>query len=164
MSFFGKYRGTVANNIDPMQIGRVQVSVPAVLGDGNLSWAMPCAPFAGSSEGMFGVPAVGANVWVEFEAGNPDFPIYSGGFWGDGESPASPPLPTTTVLARDGVSITINTLPGAGGLTISVGPPVAQVPMTMTFDASGITMSCGASTVQLAPASVTINDGALQVV
>ncbi len=45
--FFGKYRGKVENNIDPMLMGRVQVSVAAVLGDGRSSWAMPCAPYAG---------------------------------------------------------------------------------------------------------------------
>ena len=164
MSFFGKYRGTVVNNIDPMLIGRVQVSVPAVLGEGTLSWAMPCAPFAGMTEGMFAVPTVGANVWVEFEGGNPDFPIYSGGFWGEGESPAIPPGPTTTVLARLGVSITINALPGAGGLTILVGPPVVDTPMSMMFNAAGITMTCGASSILLSPASVTINEGALEIV
>ena len=42
-TFFGKYRGQVQNNIDPMQQGRVQISCPAVLGEGSLSWAMPCA-------------------------------------------------------------------------------------------------------------------------
>ena len=80
--FFGKYRGKVENNIDPMMLGRVQVSVPAVLGSGQLSWAMPCAPFAGPGVGLFTVPPVGANVWVEFEAGDPDYPIWSGCFWG----------------------------------------------------------------------------------
>lgn len=77
--FFGKYRGKVENNIDPMMMGRVQVSVPAVLGDGGLSWAMPCAPYAGSGVGFFAIPPTGANVWVEFEGGDPDYPIWSGG-------------------------------------------------------------------------------------
>ena len=80
--FYGKYRGKVENNVDPLQQGRVQVTVPAVLGDGRLSWAMPCAPYAGSQVGFFAVPPVGANVWVEFEAGDPDYPIWSGCFWG----------------------------------------------------------------------------------
>lgn len=164
MSFFGKYRGTVTNNMDPMLIGRVQVSVPSVLGEGTLSWAMPCAQFSGISEGLFAVPQVGAKVWVEFEGGNPDFPIYSGGFWGEGESPAVPPGATTTVLARLGVSITINSLPGAGGLTIMVGPPVVETPMTLAFTAAGIAMTCGASSISLSPASVTINEGALEIV
>lgn len=164
MSFFGKYRGTVVNNVDPMLIGRVQVAVPSVLGDGTLSWAMPCAPFSGIAEGMYAVPSIGASVWVEFEGGNADFPIYTGGFWGDGQSPAIPPGPLTTTIARLGASITIDATPGAGGLTILVGPPVADTPMTMMFNAAGITMTCGASSILLSPASVTINEGALEIV
>lgn len=164
MSFYGKYRGLVINNVDPMLIGRVQVTCPAVLGEGTLSWAMPCAAFAGIAEGLFAVPSVGASVWVEFEGGNPDFPIYTGGFWGEGESPAIPPGPTTTVLARLGVSITINSLPGAGGLTILVGPPVVETPMTLMFNAAGITLTNGASSISLSPAAVTINEGALEII
>jgi Type VI secretion system/phage-baseplate injector OB domain len=164
VSFFGKYRGTVTNNIDPYLIGRIQVNVPAVHGDNTLNWAMPCAPFSGIAEGMFAVPQIGANVWVEFEGGDPDFPIWTGGFWDKGQSPAVPPGPTTTVLARLGVSITINTVPGAGGLTILVGPPVVDTPMTMMFSAAGIALTCGASSILLSPASVTINEGALEIV
>ena len=41
--YFGKYRGKVESSLDPLNIGRIQVSVPAVLGEGRLSWAMPCA-------------------------------------------------------------------------------------------------------------------------
>jgi hypothetical protein len=164
VSFYGKYRGLVINNVDPMLIGRVQVTCPAVLGEGTLSWAMPCAAFAGIAEGLFAVPSVGASVWVEFEGGNPDFPIYTGGFWGEGESPAIPPGPTTTVLARLGVSITINSLPGAGGLTILVGPPVVETPMTLMFNAAGITLTNGASSISLSPAAVTINEGALEII
>ena len=87
--FFGKYRGTVVNNIDPLQQGRVQVSVPAVLGDATLGWAMPCvAVRRARASGFFAVPPVGANVWVEFEGGDPDYPIWTGCFWGIGEVPA----------------------------------------------------------------------------
>lgn len=82
--YYGKYRGKVENNIDPMQLGRIQVSAPAVLGDGTLSWAMPCTPYAGSGVGFFAIPPVGANVWVEFEGGDPDYPIWAGCFWGTG--------------------------------------------------------------------------------
>lgn len=72
--FFGKYRGKVENNIDPMQLGRVQVKVPAVLGDGTMSWAMPCVPYAGSGVGFFAIPPNGANIWVEFEEEIPIIP------------------------------------------------------------------------------------------
>jgi hypothetical protein len=164
VSFYGKYRGRVVSNVDPLLLGRVQLTCPAVLGEGTLSWAMPCAAFSGIAEGLFAVPSPGANVWVEFEGGNSDIPIYSGGFWDAGESPAIPPGPTTTVLARLGVSITINSLPGAGGLTILVGPPVVETPMTLMFNAAGITLTNGASSISLTPAAVTINEGALEII
>jgi hypothetical protein len=162
--YFGKYRGQVANNVDPLMRGRVQVSVPAVLGDGRLSWAEPCVPYAGSGVGLFAVPPVGANVWVEFEAGDPDRPILAGCFWGTGEAPASPAVPQVKVWKTDAISLTLSDLPGAGGLTIEVGAPAAAVPMKIACTASGIKLSIGSSSVQLSPASVSINNGALEVV
>ncbi len=161
--FFGKYRGKVVNNIDPMQLGRVQVSVPAVLGDGQMSWAMPCAPFAGPGVGFFAVPPVGANVWVEFEGGDPDYPIWSGGFWGVGEVPAQPAIAQLKVLKTDGITLTLSDLPGAGGFTLEVGPPVVPVPLKLVCNASGIELSNSAATIKMTPVSVSINNGALEV-
>jgi hypothetical protein len=80
--FYGKYRGTVINNIDPEQIGRIMAIVPAVSNVVPTSWAMPCVPFAGKAEGFFAVPQIGSGVWIEFEGGDPDKPIWVGGFWG----------------------------------------------------------------------------------
>ena len=162
--FFGKYRGQVENNIDPMQLGRVQVSVPAVLGEGTLSWAMPCAPYAGSGVGFFAVPPVGANVWVEFEAGDPDYPIWSGCFWGVGEVPALPALPQMKVLKTDSITLTLSDLPGVGGFTLEVNPPAVATPLKLVFDATGIELSNGAASVKLTPVSVSVNNGALEVI
>ena len=82
-AFFGNYRGTVVNNIDPMQIGRIQAIVPDVAGVAPTTWAMPCLPMAGHqtracSPCRRSAPAV----WIEFEHGDPDYPIWTGGFWG----------------------------------------------------------------------------------
>jgi len=108
--FFGKYRGKVENNVDSMlQLGRIQVSVPDALGEGRMSWAMPCVPYAGSGVGFFAIPPVGANVWVEFEGGNLDSPIWSGCFWGRGEVPAQPAETTTGMkmeITAQGIEIT----------------------------------------------------------
>ena len=122
--FFGKYRGTVVNNVDPLQTGRVQINCPSVLGSGTLSWAMPNVPLSGMQSGIYCVPIVGAKVWVEFEGGDPDYPIYSGGFWGTASEvpslalaglPASPSI----VLQTSGQnSISISDVPGAGGLML----------------------------------------------
>jgi hypothetical protein len=82
LKHYGKYRGLVIDNIDPQQIGRVLVQVPDVLGETPSSWAMPCVPAAGIQAGCFMVPPIGSQVWVEFEQGDPDYPIWTGGFWG----------------------------------------------------------------------------------
>lgn len=161
--FFGKYRGTVKNNVDPLQQGRVQVSCPAVLGDGQLSWAMPCSPYAGDQVGLFLVPPNDANVWVEFEAGDPDSPILAGCFWGTGEVPASPALAQMKVLKTDAISVELNDLPGGGGLTVTVGSPAVATTVTIAATSSGLELSVSGSKVVLSPVSVSVNDGALEV-
>lgn len=89
--FFGKYRGKVESNEDPLGLGRVQVSVPSVLGEGTRAWAMPCVPYAGAGVGVFLIPPAQANVWVEFEAGDPAFPIWAGASGRRARSPSIPP-------------------------------------------------------------------------
>jgi hypothetical protein len=179
-SWFGKYRGKVESNLDPMQQGRLQVSCPAVLGDGRMSWAMPCVPFAGSGVGLFLIPPPGANVWVEFEGGDPDYPIWSGCFWGVGEVPAVPAIEQMKVLKTDGISLTLSDVPGAGGVTLEVSPPAVATPLKVVLDSTGITIEAspsslkvalsgidlanGAASVKLTPASVSINNGALEVI
>jgi uncharacterized protein involved in type VI secretion and phage assembly len=162
--FFGKYRGTVTNNIDPQNLGRVQVSCPAVLGNNRMSWAMPCSPVAGANSGLFAVPPVGANVWVEFEGGEPDYPIWSGCFWGQGQVPARPAVAEMTVIKTKSVSLTISDLPGAGGVTLKVNPPAVATPLTLVLDSTGIELRNGKSSVKLTQASVSINKGSLEVV
>jgi Type VI secretion system/phage-baseplate injector OB domain len=162
MRFHGKYRGVVTGNVDPMTRGRVQVSVPSVLGDGRLSWAEPCVPFAGDGVGLFAVPPVGTNVWVEFEGGDSQHPILAGCFWGDGQAPGDG-LPTTKVLAVDGITLTLNELSGAGGFTLEVGSPAVSVPMKLSCTADGIVLSIGSSKLLLSTTSVSVNDGALEV-
>jgi Type VI secretion system/phage-baseplate injector OB domain len=162
-TFYGKYRGSVEQNVDPLQMGRLQVSVPAVLGGGRLSWAMPSVPYAGPQVGFLAIPPVRANVWIEFEGGDPDYPIWSGCFWGAGELPL-PTLPQIKFLKTDGIKLTLSDLPGAGGLTIEVGPPIVPTPLKVTLGASGIELSNSASSVKLSAVSVSVNNGALEIV
>ena len=92
--FFGKYRGTVVNNVDVMQMGRIQAIVPDVSSVALTSWCMPCVPVAGIQTGVFTVPPIGAGVWIEFEQGDPDYPIWAGCYWGSpAEVPAMAPVP-----------------------------------------------------------------------
>lgn len=157
--YFGKYRGIVANNIDPMQQGRVQVSVPAVLGEGQLSWAMPCVPYAGAGVGFFAIPPTDANIWVEFEGGDPDYPIWSGCFWGTGEVPALPAVAEMKVLKTDTCTITLNDLPGVGGVTIetATGMKIELTPMGLNID------NAQGGTISMTGPQVSVNNGALDV-
>ncbi|MGD2157014.1 MAG: phage baseplate assembly protein V [Anaerolineales bacterium] len=157
--FFGKYRGSVVNNVDPQQMGRVQVSVPAVLGEGRMSWAMPCTPYAGSGVGFFAIPPIGANVWVEFEGGDPDYPIWSGCFWGVGEVPALPAIAENKVLKTSTATITLNDLPGAGGITIET-----ITGMRIAISVTGIEISNGqGASIQMTGPQISLNNGALEV-
>jgi hypothetical protein len=93
--YWGKYPGVVKNTIDPEMRCRLLVSVEDVWGPNISSWALPCLPYAGLSLGMYVVPTIGANVWVEFLHGNPDYPIWTGFWFGSlFDSPKTPKLAT----------------------------------------------------------------------
>ncbi len=165
--YLGKYRGMVLNNVDPMQQGRLQVQVPDVAGLAPASWAMPCVPVAGLQNGMFALPVIGSGVWVEFEQGNADFPIWTGCFWGSAaEVPAmalqTPPgvqaLTLQTTLQN---GITISDLPGpTGGIMIK-----SATGATLIVNDTGIYIQNGrGAAITLVGPTVTVNNGALTVV
>jgi hypothetical protein len=165
--YYGKYRGTVTNNIDPLQIGRIQVIVPDV---GNVipgSWAMPCVPFASKQSGVFVVPQVGSGVWVEFEQGDPDYPIWVGGFWGLAAevpalalagSPVSPSIVLQTGLQN---TLMISDLPGpTGGIMLK-----SLTGAMILINETGITITNGqGATITMVGPTVDINLGALTIV
>ncbi len=84
---FGKYRGIVIDNQDPMNQGRIRARVPELFGDVDTGWVMPCVPFAGVSCGFYMIPQPDAGVWIEFEAGDVSRPIWSGFWWNLNEVP-----------------------------------------------------------------------------
>jgi uncharacterized protein involved in type VI secretion and phage assembly len=163
---YGKYRGTVLNNIDPLQKGRVQVQVPNVLGLGISSWAMPCVPIAGQQMGVYVVPSIGAGVWVEFEGGNPDYPIWTGGFWGSAAevpalalAPSIPASPNIVLQTLGQNTISISDVPGTGGILLR-----STTGAMILVNDVGITISNGkGATISMVGPTVTINNGALVV-
>lgn len=165
-SFFGKYRGTVINNVDPMQMGRLMLQVPDVSNVLPSTWAMPCVPFAGTQSGFFAVPPIGASVWVEFEQGNSDYPIWSGCFWGSAADVpalalAGPPAVQPIVVQSVGQNtLMISDVPGpTGGILLKTSSGA----MIMIND-MGITISNGqGATITLTGPSITANEGALVV-
>lgn len=122
MSFYGKFRGVVTDVMDPLMIGRIRASVPDVLGDGESGWALPSMPFGGRGHGSFGLPAIGAAVWIEFEQGDPALPIWSGTWWTSvGDVPpelVAAPYQKTMIKTGAGHSITLDDTPGTGGITL----------------------------------------------
>jgi hypothetical protein len=84
---YGKYRGTVSDNEDPRDQGRLRAKVPEILGDVETGWALPAVPYAGDGSGAFMIPATGAGVWIEFEAGDVSRPIWTGAWWASGKQP-----------------------------------------------------------------------------
>jgi hypothetical protein len=162
--FYGKYPGKVESNMDPEQRGRLQVSVPDVLGGGRLGWATPCVPFAGPGVGFFAIPPRGANVWVEFVGGDPCHAIWSGCYWARGEAPRLPALAETKVFKTECVTLVLNDAPGSGGFTLEVSPPAVPAPLKLVCNGQGIELSNGNASVKLTATGVSINNGALEVI
>jgi uncharacterized protein involved in type VI secretion and phage assembly len=151
----------VTENVDPDRRGRVRISCPAVLVDGRSSWALPSSPYAGDDVGLFAVPPVGANVWVEFEGGDPDYPVVAGCFWLKDKPPSPTGLAQTKVLKTDRLTLTIDDTPGSGGVTVEVDSSTG--PLKIVLNDEGITLTNGGMSVKLGLASVSVNNGALEV-
>jgi hypothetical protein len=135
--FFGKYRGKVLDNIDPLFLGRIIADVPALPGS-LLNWALPCTPYAGAQVGFYTIPPIGANVWIEFEGGDPNYPIWAGCFWAEGEVPLGTPPPETKIFKTEFITMILNDLPEVGGFTLEVIPACVAMPLSMTFNSTGI--------------------------
>jgi hypothetical protein len=164
--YYGKFRGTVINNVDPMRMGRIQVQVPDVHGVTPSTWAMPCVPSSGIQNGMIWVPMIGAGVWVEFEQGNPDYPIWVGGWWGSAAE-----VPALSQIAPPGVSaLAIQTALQNGVLVSDVPGPTGGIMLKSPLGASIIVNDTGiyiqngkGASITLVGPTVTVNMGALVV-
>jgi uncharacterized protein involved in type VI secretion and phage assembly len=157
--FLGKFRATVSDNRDPQRRARVRVRALDVYGEEESGWALPALPYTGDGVGLFLVPPVGASVWVEFEHGDPDYPIWAGGFWSELEVPATPGIAEMKVLKTDSATITIDDTPGAGGVTIET-----QSGMKIMMDLAGITIDNGKQgVIKLQGPKVSINGNAFEV-
>ena len=167
--YYGKYRGTVINNVDPQKMGRIQAIVPDVSGLSPSSWAMPSVPVLGMQMGIFTVPQIGSGVWIEFEQGNPDYPIWTGCFAGSAaDVPAAaqtivPPISGITLQTTLQNSLVVSDLPPTP-LTGGIALRSATGAMLVVND-SGIYIDNGkGASIMLVGNTVTINQGALVVI
>ncbi|MBZ5621704.1 MAG: phage baseplate assembly protein V [Acidobacteriia bacterium] len=147
--FYGKYRGLVLINVDPQNQGRIKAVVPEVLGIIPTNFCLPCTPYAGTLAGLFTVPMIGTGVWIEFEAGDVNRPIWTGCWWGTAQVPINelglPSQFTSKVLRTDtGLmislddavqSITFKDLAGSNTMSMQLGMVLVQGKAFMVLDA-----------------------------
>ncbi|MER7202322.1 baseplate assembly protein [Streptomyces sp. CB01635] len=167
--YLGKFRGRVVDNNDPLRIGRITVEVPDVLGDEASTWALPCLPFTGPEAGQFVVPPPGAGVWVEFEQGDPSFPVWTGCWYGAAEE--LPPDARRELAANSPSKPFVVQTPAAHKLVMSDTAGAEQgillqaqggAYIRITKEAVVIATGAGAQVV-LRGNEVTINEGQLTV-
>lgn len=168
--FFGKYRGTVSDNSDPANRGRLKVKVPAILQDVEV-WAMPCVPYAGDGVGFYSLPEPDTGVWIEFEAGDPSFPIWTGCFWADGELP-DPGGASIKIWKTGKVTIRIDddndelkmTTTSESSVTLGDDIVSEKSGAKVTIGSTGVVSdSGGTGKVEVSQSGVSLDDGALQV-
>jgi phage baseplate assembly protein gpV len=139
---FGKFRGRVEDNTDPLHLGRVRVSSPTGLGEGVSDWAMPCVPYAGPGVGFLMMPPVGAGVWVEFEEGEMSRPIWTGCFWAPGEEHEAA-SGDVTIAALDGTCVTLDS---AGNVDVRANATVKVYASEVRVSAGTIALDTGTVT------------------
>lgn len=155
--YYGKYGGVVIDNADPLKLARLKVQVPTLMQGAEIGWARPALPFAGPGHGQVMVPKVDAMVWVEFEAGNLNQPIWSGCFYAENQSAPGPSAPGGHVIATPkGHRVVLDDDGDKLVITHSGG---AMLEMT----ASGITLSIGGSKMVMSNTAITFNEGVLKI-
>ena len=154
--FYGKYRGTVTQVGEGAQLGKIKAKVPAVLGDLETGWCMPCVPYAGDQAAIAFLPEENAGVWIEFEGGDVSFPIWVGCYWHEGKTPEKA-APDVKVIRTPGEHLIVlddkNHV-----ITIS-----DRSDNSVTLDQSGITIVRKNGKILIAEDKVNVNDGGMEV-
>jgi len=152
--YYGKYRGVVTD-VDAATC-RIKAHIPNLLGGIEVGWCAPCVPYAGDQVGFVFLPEVESGVWIEFEGGDLSLPIWVGAYWFDGQIPSDAAAavkvivtkaPNKVVLDDDGQSLTVSD----------------ANENTVTLDASGVSLVRGGQKLVVSDSSVSVDDGALEV-
>jgi hypothetical protein len=166
-SYFGIYQGIVADSQQtPPPLGRIFVRVPDLFGDQVIGPAWPCLPFAGNKMGFFAVPPKDTLVWIMFEMGHSDLPVWLGSFWE--EEKEMPPLPqgvqqnpnsAVLICTQGGHSILLDDAKSGGGITLktSGGQKIIVTSQSIEID------NGNGAKLELKNNQVSINGGALEV-
>ena len=155
-TYYGKYRGIVTDVDDPNNQLRIRATVPAVLGEHQCGWAMPAAPFAGDGHGFVMLPKVGSGVWIEFEAGRLDNPIWSGAWWASGQRPNPQGAGVRVLVSEQGHKVILDDDAGELQLVHGSGPSIK-----LTGDE--ILLSCGSCEIKISSDSISLNNGQIKI-
>ncbi|MFF7133735.1 phage baseplate assembly protein V [Streptomyces sp. NPDC008196] len=154
-AFYGKFRGVVTDNTDDR--GRIRATVADVYGSEKSPWALPAVPYAGNGVGLYLIPPVGALVWIEFEHGDPDHPVWSGCFWAENQAPAT--TPEKKVLKTAAGTVTLDETLNKEAVTIETARG-----LKITIDKNGIEINAGKKgVIKLTQNKVAVNGNALEV-
>jgi len=76
--YYGNYRGFVLSNEDPLKMGRLQLRLPHLNPNvkDDETWAWPISSWGGKDYGIQLLPQKGDMVWVQFENGDADYPLW----------------------------------------------------------------------------------------
>lgn len=158
-SYFGKYRGVVTDVDDPSNQCRIRATVPAVLGEQACGWALPAAPFAGDGHGMVMLPKVGSGVWIEFEAGRLDNPIWSGAWWAGGQRPDPQGAAVRVIVSEKGHKVILDD--EANEVQIVHGDAI--IPKVIKITDREIVLTCGACNITITNENISLNDGQIKI-
>lgn len=159
--FFGKYRGTVVDNNDPLGGNRLEVRIPGVSGQ-ETKWALPCVPYAAADLGLHAIPPVGASVWIEFEGGELDHAIWVGCFWDEGEAVPGD-SPEVVVLKTPGATIKIEDS-GTVEIETTGGAKLTLTGDEISLEAPSIKQNANGGTTEVSAAGFDAQNGAFTVV
>jgi hypothetical protein len=155
-TYYGKYRGIVTDVNDPENRCRIRAQVDSLLDGQQTGWAMPASPFAGDGHGMVMLPQVGSGVWIEFEAGNLNLPIWSGGWWADGQRPDPQGERVRVIVSETGNQFVFDDDNDEVKIVHHGGPEI-------TISASEIVMKVGGCELRIGNTDISLNNGLIKV-
>lgn len=155
--FYGIYKAQVVDNNDPLGVGRLVLSCPTVHGPTTAQiWARPKASFGGKQNGLWAIPDIGEWVYVSFDHGRAEFPIWEGGWWADnGDVTADMTLKNVVLCTAEGLKIVINRTENTVLIQQSNGNSIL-------IAGDAITVQSASQVSVQAPEIMTGNGGALQ--
>jgi phage baseplate assembly protein gpV len=155
-TYYGKYRGIVTDVDDPDNLCRIRARVDNLLDGQETGWALPAAPFAGDGHGMVVLPAVGSGVWIEFEAGNLDLPIWSGGWWASGQRPDPQGAKLRVIVSETGNQVILDDEQDEVRIVHNGGPEIK-------ISASEIVITVGVCELKIGATDISLNNGLIKV-